>query len=109
LSAGPFEETIPAWAWKVLAKPGGGPLRRERGVLLAGAQPIGRIDRGILRFDMPAGDPSAEYYRAIGGAHFHERSAVPFAMTTLDTLVYHDYLREFAPEDRESIVGCWRR
>jgi ubiquinone/menaquinone biosynthesis C-methylase UbiE len=49
-------------------------------------------------------DPSMEYYRTIGGAHFHEHSAVPFAMTSLDTPVYHDYLREFAPNNHDSLV-----
>lgn len=99
------EETIPEWAWKVLAGPSGGPLRCENGILLAVDRPIGRIDRGILRFDIPNGGPSTVYYRAIGGAHFHQRSAVPFAMSTLDTAVYHDYLREFMPVDRDALVA----
>ena len=53
---------------------------------------------------MPGGDPSTEYYRGIGGAHFHERSVVPYAMTALDTPVYRDYLRDFAPDDRDILV-----
>jgi len=89
-------EQIPGWAWEVLASPGGGPLRCEGRILWAADRPIGRIDQGILRFDMTSGDPSTEYYRTIGGAHFHERSVVPYAMTALDTPVYHDYLRGFA-------------
>ena len=97
-------EQIPEWGWEVLARPGGGPLRCEGGILRAADQPIGRIDQGILRFNMPSGDPSTEYYRTIGGAHFHERSAVPYAMTALDTPVYHDYLREFAPDDHDILV-----
>jgi ubiquinone/menaquinone biosynthesis C-methylase UbiE len=97
-------EQIPVWAWEVLASPGGGPLRCEYGILWAADQPIGRIDQGILRFNMPSGDPSTEYYRTIGGAHFHERSAVPYAMTALDTPVYRDYLREFAPDDHDMLV-----
>jgi ubiquinone/menaquinone biosynthesis C-methylase UbiE len=101
-SAGP--ERIPEWAWEVLASPGGGPLRREDGILWAADQPIGRIDQGILRFNIPNGDPSTEYYRTIGGAHFHERSAVPYAMAALDTPVYHDYLRAFAPDDHDLLV-----
>lgn len=97
-------EQIPEWAWEVLASPGGGPLRCEGGILRAGDQPIGQLDQGILRFNVPRGDPSTEYYRTIGGAHFHDRSAVPYAMTALDTPVYHDYLREFAPDDRDILV-----
>jgi|SRR5271166_1814287 len=97
-------ERIPEWAWEVLAKPGGGPLRCDGRTLQADDQPIGRIAEGIVRFTMPRGDPSTEYYRAIGGAHFHERSAVPYAMTALDTVVYHDYLRELAPDDHDRLV-----
>jgi SAM-dependent methyltransferase len=95
---------MPEWAWEVLASPGGGPLRCENGILWAADQPIGRIDQGILRFNMPSGDPSTDYYRTVGGAHFHERSAVPYAMTALDTPVYHDYLRAFAPDDHDLLV-----
>ena len=101
-SSGPNQ--IPEWAWEVLASAGDGPLRCEGGILGAADQPIGRIDQGILRFDMPREDPSMEYYRTIGGAHFHERSAVPYAMTALDTPVYHDYLRQFAPDDHDILV-----
>jgi hypothetical protein len=68
-------EQVPEWAWGVLASPGGGPLRCQDGILWAADQPVGHIDQGILRFNLPGGDPSTEYYRTIGGAHFHERSA----------------------------------
>jgi ubiquinone/menaquinone biosynthesis C-methylase UbiE len=95
---------VPDWAWQVLAAPGGGPLRCESGLLWVADRPIGRIVDGVLRFDMPGGDPSTEYYRAIGGAHFHERSAVSYAMTALDTPVYHDYLHELMPDDRNSLI-----
>jgi ubiquinone/menaquinone biosynthesis C-methylase UbiE len=97
-------EQTPKWAWEVLAAPGGAPLRPDDTVLWAADRPIGRIDRGILRFDLLSGDPSTEYYRTIGGAHFHERSAVPYSMSALDTPVYHDYLRQFAPDSHESLV-----
>jgi len=97
-------DQIPEWAWEVLASPGGGPLRCDGRILRAADQPIGRINQGILCFDMPRGDPSTEYYRTIGGAHFQERSAVPYAMTALDTPVYHDYLRQFAPDDHDALV-----
>jgi ubiquinone/menaquinone biosynthesis C-methylase UbiE len=101
-SSGP--DQIPEWAWEVLASPGGGPLRCDGKILRAADQPIGRIDQGILRFNMPRRDPSTEYYRTIGGAHFHERSAVPYAMTALDTPVYRDYLRLLAPDDHDILV-----
>jgi ubiquinone/menaquinone biosynthesis C-methylase UbiE len=101
-SAGP--EQIPEWAWEVLASRVCGPLRREGRLLWAGDQLIGRIDRGILRFNISSGDPSTGYYRTMGGAHFHERAAVPYAMTALDTPVYHDYLRQFTPDDHDLLV-----
>src|SRR5438270_494733 len=97
-------EQIPDWAWEVLAAPGGGPLRCEDGLLWAADQPVGQIDQGILRFDTPIADPSTEYYRTIGGAHFHERSADSYAMTALDTAVYHDYVRNFASDRRDILV-----
>jgi ubiquinone/menaquinone biosynthesis C-methylase UbiE len=94
----------PDWAWQVLAAPGGEPLRCEGNILRTGERRIGRIDQGILRFDTPGRDPSTEYYRAMGGAHFHERSAIGYAMTTLDTPVYHDYLRDLVPDNRDSLI-----
>jgi ubiquinone/menaquinone biosynthesis C-methylase UbiE len=97
-------EQISEWAWEVLASPGGGPLRCDGGILRATDQPVGRIEQGILRFNMPSGDPSTEYYRTIGGAHFHERAAVPYAMTALDTPVYHDYLRGLASDDHDLLI-----
>ena len=97
-------DQIASWAWDLLASPGGGSFHREGTTLWAGDRHMGRIDNGVLRFQMVNEDPSIEYYRTIGGAHFHERSAVPFAMTSLDTPVYHDYLREFAPNSRDALV-----
>jgi len=79
-------------------------LRREGRILWSTDRAIGRIDHGILHFDMPREDPSTEYYRKIGGAHFHGRSAVPYAMTALDTPVYHDYLKKFAPTDQDLLI-----
>lgn len=79
-------------------------MRCEGTTVWAADRPIGAMDNGILRFQMVSEDASMEYYRTIGGAHFHERSALPFAMTSLDTPVYHDYLRDFAPDNHDSLV-----
>lgn len=97
-------QQIPEWAWDVLAAPGGGPLRCENGILRSADRPIGRIARGIVRFEVPNGDPSTKYYRAKGGAHFNERSTSRYSMSALDTPVYHHYIREFALENRDSTV-----
>ena len=85
---------LPAWAMDVLAVPGGRPgltLRGDR-LLAPDGSEAGRVDQGVVRFGLPSGDCSIDFYNAVGGAHFHERSQVPLAMTTLDTPVYHSYL-----------------
>jgi ubiquinone/menaquinone biosynthesis C-methylase UbiE len=74
---------LPSWASEVLAAP------------------PDTIEAGIAVFAVAAADPSIAFYQAVDGAHFHERSSVAFAMTTLDTVVYHGYLDEWrgrAPE-----------
>src|SRR5258705_12638572 len=59
---------------------------------------------GIVRVAVAGEDASIRFYRAVGGAHFQERSTVGYAMTTLDTSVYHGYLAEFRPPDMDAIV-----
>jgi len=76
---------IPVWAAEVLAEP---------------ATVVG----GVVRCVLPGKDPSIEFYRAAGGARFHERSHVGYAMTALDTSVYHGYLSEFRPDDLNSLI-----
>lgn len=88
--------SLPDWALAILRAPGGGPLRLAPGGLLqdGAGRPCGRIDQGVARFTLEAADDSIAFYREVGGAHFHERAAVPFAMTSLDTPVYHGYVDE---------------
>lgn len=76
---------IPAWAAEVL-------------------QAKATVVHGVVRCAVPGKDPSIEFYRAAGGARFHERSHVGYAMTTLDTSVYHGYLSELRPDDPNAIV-----
>jgi SAM-dependent methyltransferase len=97
---------IPSWATSVLACPGS----RER-LVAAGDHLVAPDDRavadmadGIVRFGLPAHDSGIDYYRAVGGAHFHERSTVPYAMTTLDTPAYHAYLAELRAPDLDGLV-----
>ena len=100
-----MSETIPSWAWAVLASPGSRkPLRSPNDLFDRSGRTIGRIDNGVLRFALADNDPSIAYYRDIGGAHFHERAAAPYAMSTLDTPVYHGYLRQIAPRRRDSLI-----
>lgn len=96
---------IPSWSMEVLAAPGGGTLRAEGNRLLAAdGSTAALIDHGIVRMPILQPDSSIEFYRAVGGARFHERRSVPYAMTTLDTSVYHAYLRELAPADKDGVI-----
>jgi ubiquinone/menaquinone biosynthesis C-methylase UbiE len=97
-------EQIAGWIWDLLASSDGDQLRCEGVSLVTANRHIGEIDQGILRFNIAREASAVQYYRTLGGAHFHERSTTPFAMTALDTPVYHDYLREFAPDSRDALV-----
>jgi ubiquinone/menaquinone biosynthesis C-methylase UbiE len=98
-------DEIAEWAWEIVTGPGGGgPLQRKGSTIWAADRPVGDIQEGILRFNLSLEDPSTNYYTSAGGAHFHERSAVSYAMSSLDTPVYHNYLREFAPDDPDKLV-----
>jgi ubiquinone/menaquinone biosynthesis C-methylase UbiE len=84
-----IEKNIPAWAADVLTADG-----------IARAS----IVDGVVRVVVPGEDPSIRFYRAVGGAHFYERSQVGYAMTTLDTSVYHRYLSELRPDDTDAVI-----
>lgn len=98
--------TIPAWAVSVLQCPStGAPLNLD-GDRLMTADGIVRasIVDGVVRVNVSGEDPSISFYRAVGGAHFHERSQVGYAMTTLDTSVYHAYLSELRPDNADAVI-----
>lgn len=78
---------IPSWAEPVLI-----------------ADAIDPTHDGIVHARSIHRDASIDYFHSIGGAQFHERSQVAYAMTALDTPVYHAHLKDFAPADRNSIV-----
>lgn len=63
----------------------------------------GRMEQGIVRFPVTT-DECIAFYRKVGGTHFHERSVVPFAMSSLDTPIYHADLDEILPADPDGIV-----
>jgi hypothetical protein len=79
-------------------------VQRKGSILWAADRPVDDIQEGILCFNLSTEDPSTNYYTSIGGAHFHECSAVTYAMSSLDTPVYHDYLPEFASDDPYALV-----
>lgn len=91
------EPHLPAWAFDVLVCPqtkqplalDGDELRRADGTA------VGRMEDGIVRFPVGADNDGVQHYRAIGGAHFHERRQVAFSMSALDTPVYHAHLAAF--------------
>jgi len=66
---------------------------------------MGREVQGILEYPISKQDSSIAYYEGIGGAHFLSRTAVPYAMSSLDTPVYHRYLAEFGGENPNVVVA----
>jgi SAM-dependent methyltransferase len=96
---------IPDWACSLLACPGGQgrPTVQEEKIVDGGGRMLGRVDAGVLRFAVNE-DASVQYYRSIGGAHFHERGSATFAMSALDTPVYHGYLRRLETLDRDGVI-----
>lgn len=74
--------SVPDWLWEIVAE-----SARERAL----------TDAGVLWMQAAAADTNVARYRALGGAHFFERANVPFAMSALDTPIYHAFMREFTP------------
>jgi SAM-dependent methyltransferase len=63
-----------------------------------------RAEDGVLEGGLPEDDPGIQWYEAKGGARFEQRAHVPFAMSSLETPLYHDWLRGHRPEDRDEVV-----
>jgi SAM-dependent methyltransferase len=100
------EGHLPHWALDVLQSPRGRERLQLEGHRLVNerGQEAARIENHVVRFSVPSPDDSIVFYRAIGGPHFFERSSTPFAMSSLDTPIYHARLDEILPTDRESII-----
>jgi SAM-dependent methyltransferase len=96
----------PEWASSVLCCPQTGERQfLEAGRLLrADGSVAGRSDAGIVRFPIPRPDDSIKFYRRVGGPHFHERANIPFAMSSLDTAVYHSYLDRVRPHSPAALI-----
>ncbi|MBF0341708.1 MAG: class I SAM-dependent methyltransferase [Magnetococcales bacterium] len=97
---------IPCWSWEILACPETGrPLRAEGMRLLTDDGTLaGYIEEGVVILPLPEHDPSIEFYQSIDGTRFQERIGIPYTMSHLDTPVYHHYLRQLAPQDRNALV-----
>jgi SAM-dependent methyltransferase len=97
----------PAWAKDVLAEPGGMAAAGLSGsrILSESGREIGIVDHGILRFGVSADDPSIKFYQSVGGANFHDRSKVGYAMTTLDTPIYAGYLKLIRPAKSGALIA----
>jgi SAM-dependent methyltransferase len=97
---------LPPWAFEILSCP----TTRERlrldqhRLLRSDGSEAGLVDRGIVRFPINSPDESIIFYKSIGGPHFHERTTEPFAMSSLDTPVYHAHLDELCPRDLDGPV-----
>jgi SAM-dependent methyltransferase len=99
-------EGLPPWAVSILRDPRTGDavrLERDRLVSTRGAE-IGRVENGVLRIPVERPDEGIAFYRKVGGAHFHERAAVPFAMSALDTPLYHSHLDKICPASRDDVI-----
>jgi SAM-dependent methyltransferase len=99
------ECNVPPWTLDVLRSPGAGePLRLEACRLVNDTgQVVASIEQNVIRFPVAVVDDIA-FHRSTGGPRFFERSATPFAMSSLDTPVYHACLDEILPDDPEAVV-----
>ena len=100
------ECTLPRWAFDVLRSPGTGePLRLDADRLVGDSgQMVARIEQNVVRFPVAVVDDTIAHGRSIGGPRFFERSATPFAMSSLDTATYHAWLDEILPRDQDAVV-----
>src|SRR5215469_2557578 len=97
---------LPPWALEVLRCPRNGqPLRLKACRLIdENGHEVALIEENVIRFPMRIADDSISFHRNIGGPRFFERSAAPFAMSSLDTPIYHSCLDEILPSDPEAVV-----
>jgi ubiquinone/menaquinone biosynthesis C-methylase UbiE len=98
--------SLPRWAYEILMSPQTrSPLSEQGGRLIApDGEVAGTIVEGIACFPIPTPDRSIEFYRDVGGARFHERAAVPYSMSTLDTDVYQGYLAELRCDNLDALI-----
>jgi len=97
--------SLPRWAAGLLACPRAGvPLvERDERLETTDGRCAATIVGGIVRVPIPD-DAGIAFYRAVGGPHFHERADVPYAMSALDTPVYHAHLASIRPTDPDALI-----
>jgi ubiquinone/menaquinone biosynthesis C-methylase UbiE len=95
-----MSDTLPSWAFELLVSPTRSAVVQEQDRW----EVAGRVIDGIACFPVVKPDPSIAFYRGVGGARFHERANMPYAMSALDTHVYHGYLAELRPGDPETVI-----
>lgn len=81
-----MNEQLPAWAHDIVGT-AGTPVRN-----------------GVLCCLTTEGGSGIDYYRAIDGAHMHERAAVSYSMSALDTEAYRAHLSIIRPDSRDAVV-----
>ncbi|HXZ03113.1 MAG TPA: methyltransferase domain-containing protein [Stellaceae bacterium] len=97
---------LPLWALEILRCPQTDQaltLRDNRLVRQDGSD-VGLVESGIVRMPMTKEDDNIRIYKRLGGAHFWERAKIPYAMSALDTPIYHEYLREVRPPSVEAVI-----
>ena len=97
---------LPTWTDDILRCPNTGALLELHGdrLLRRDGAEVARIEQGVVRFPVPSPDDSIAFYRSLGGPHFHERATVPFAMSSLDTPIYHAWVDAVLPTDLDAII-----
>jgi SAM-dependent methyltransferase len=97
---------LPRWALEILRCPTTGERLRvdQNRLLRSDGSQAGLVDGGVVRFPIDSPDPSIAFYGRAGGARFHERAVEPFAMSSLDTSVYHAHLDELCPREPDEPV-----
>jgi len=97
---------LPQWALDVLRSPKTGEPVRLEGCRLVNdiGQEVAGIEQNVVRFPVAVVDDIITFHRSIGGPRFFERSATPFAMSSLDTPIYHACLDEILPSNSEAVV-----
>jgi SAM-dependent methyltransferase len=102
----PASDPVPAWAWELLRSPHTFEPLHPAGdrLVLSDGREVGRVEAGIVRMPIATPDDNIGIYKSLGGAHFWERAAVPFAMSTLDTPVYHGYLDDVRPGAKDAVI-----